>query len=156
MTSRVIVSVRAPTTPERAFDLFTREIGLWWRPNVLFRTTPKPPGTLMFDDGRLVEQLADGTLFEIGRVLVWSPPERLSFTWRQASFPPDLVTEVEVCFERVGDGTRVTVEHRGFDRVPSDSAARHGFPDHALLARLGDWWRALLHGYASWTGEGHA
>ena len=38
----------------------------------------------------------------------------------------------------------MSVEHRGFDRVPADSAARHGFPDAALLARLGDWWRVLL------------
>jgi uncharacterized protein YndB with AHSA1/START domain len=83
-------------------------------------------------------------VFEIGRVVAWEPPARLVFSWRQASFPPDLATEVEVRFEAVGDETRVSVEHRGFDQVPADSAARHGFPDQALLMRLAEYWQAQL------------
>ena len=83
-------------------------------------------------------------MFEIGRILVWEPPARLVFSWRQASFPPDLRTEVEVTFEAVAQETRVVVEHRGFDRVPAENAARHGFPDQALLMRLAEWWRAQL------------
>ena len=47
-------------------------------------------------------------------------------------------------FEGVGDETRVSVEHRGFDQVPAESAARHGFPDQALLMRLAEWWQVLL------------
>jgi uncharacterized protein YndB with AHSA1/START domain len=141
-------------TPERAFAVFTADIGAWWRPSGLFATTPRAPGRLAFEDGRLVEYLADGKVFEIGRVLDWSPPNRLRFSWRQASFPPDVATEVEVRFEPVGAETRVTVEHRGFDQVPQDSAARHGFPDHALLARLGDWWRGLLSAYVARAGGG--
>ena len=153
MTSRVLVSVRVAATPQRAFEVFTRDIGLWWRPNGLFETTPRAPGRLAFEDGALVERLEGDRRFEIGRVLEWSPPERLLFSWRQASFPPDLHTEVEVRFKLVGAETRVTVEHRGFDRVPAENAARHGFPDHALLARLGEWWRGLLAGFAGVAGD---
>ena len=47
----------------------------------------------------------------------WQPPEKLVFSYRQANFPPDLHTDVEVTFEAVGEETRVTVEHRGFDQV---------------------------------------
>ena len=150
MTSKVYVALRVKATPERAFDVFTGEIGDWWRPNGLFQTTPRPPGRLAFEPGeggRLIETLANGKVFEIGRVLVWEPPKRFVFSWRQANFPPDLETEVEVCFEAVGDETRVSVEHRGFDQVPA-GAARHGFPDHALLARLGEWWQVLLRSVA--------
>jgi uncharacterized protein YndB with AHSA1/START domain len=154
VTSRVLVSLRVAATPERAFAVFTGEIGAWWRPSGLFQTTPRAPGVLAFEDGRLVERLAGGKVFEIGRVLEWSPPKRLRFSWRQASFPPDLLTEVDVRFEPVGAETRVTVEHSGFDRVPADSAARHGFPDHALLARLGEWWRALLSAYVGAAEDG--
>ena len=107
MTSRVLVSTRVAASPERAWAVFTGEIGAWWRPSGLFATTPRAPGRLAFADGALVERL-----------------------------------------EAVGAETRVTVEHRGFDRVPADSAARHGFPDSALLARLGEWWRGLLASYA--------
>ena len=152
MTSKVYVALRVKATPERAFAVFTQEIGDWWRPNGLFQTTPRPPGRLAFDDGRLIETLADGKVFEIGKVLVWEPAERLVFSWRQASFPPDLHTEVEVRFEAVGAETRVSVEHRGFDRVPAESAARHGFPDQALLARLAEWWQAQLRSVAGRAG----
>ncbi|MDB5446103.1 MAG: hypothetical protein JWQ97_1420, partial [Phenylobacterium sp.] len=92
----------------------------------------------------LTETLDSGKVFEIGRILAWDPPHRLVFSWRQASFPPDLSTEVEVRFAPLGTETRVSVEHRGFAAVPADSAARHGFLDPALLARLAEWWRAQL------------
>jgi uncharacterized protein YndB with AHSA1/START domain len=147
MSSKVFVALRVKASPERAFAVFVEEIGAWWRPNRLFQTTPRPPGRLAFEGGeggRLVETLAGGKVFEIGRILAWAPPERLVFSWRQASFPPDLATEVEVRFEAVGEETRISIEHRGFDRVPADSAARHGFPDPALLARLAEFWQAQL------------
>ena len=149
MTSKVFVALRVKASPERAFAAFVNEIGAWWRPNGLFQTTPRAPGPLSFEKGeggRLVETLANGKVFEIGKVLAWEPPGRLVFSWRQANFPPDLHTEVEVRFESVGDETRVSVEHRGFDQVP-EGAARHGFPDQVLLMRLGDWWRTLLTSY---------
>ncbi len=150
MTSKVYVALRVKAPPERAFAAFVGEIGAWWRPNGLFQTTPRAPGVLAFEPGeggRLTETLASGKVFEIGRITAWEPPARLVFSWRQANFPPDLHTEVEVRFEPVGEETRVSVEHRGFDRVPAGSAARHGFPDQALLMRLAEWWRMLLTSY---------
>jgi uncharacterized protein YndB with AHSA1/START domain len=143
MTSRVYVALRVKATPEQAFAAFVGEIGQWWRPNILFQTTPRP-GVLSFEPGeggRLIETRAGGKAFEIGRILAWEPPRRLVFSWRQASFPLDLHTEVEIGFEAVGDETRVSVEHRGFDRVPAESAARHRMPDQVLLMRLADFWR---------------
>jgi uncharacterized protein YndB with AHSA1/START domain len=145
MTSKVYVALRVRAAPERAFAAFVDEIGAWWRPSPLFQTTPRP-GRLSFEPGeggRLIETRAGGKVFEIGRIRLWEPPRRLAFSWRQANFPPDLHTEVEVSFEAVGDETRVSIEHRGFDRVPA-GAARHGFPDQLLLMRLADFWRAQI------------
>lgn len=147
MTSKVYVALRVAATPERAFRVFVEEIGDWWRPSALFQTTPRAPGRLAIEPGqggRLTETLQNGKVFEIGRVLAWEPPERLLFSWRQAAFPPDLQTEVEVCFQAVGAETRVSVEHRGFDRVPAETVARHGFPDTALLARLAEFWQSQI------------
>ena len=145
MTSKVYVALRVKASPERAFEVFVGEIGAWWRPSPLFQTTPRP-GRLSFEPGeggRLIETRAGGKVFEIGRIRVWEPPRRLVFAWRQANFPLDLHTEVEVAFEAVGDETRVSVEHRGFDQVPA-GAARHGFPDQILLMRLADFWRSQI------------
>ena len=41
MTSKVYVALRVKATPERAFAVFTGEIGAWWRPSGLFQTTPR-------------------------------------------------------------------------------------------------------------------
>lgn len=150
MSSRVLVALRVAVSPDRAFEAFTREIGDWWSPNALFRFTPRDPGVLSFEPGeggRLVETLPSGKVFEIGRVSVWSPPRRLVFGWRQATFAPDQATEVEVRFEPVGGETRVTVEHSGWDSVPAAHAARHGFPDTIFLQRHAEWWRGLLEAF---------
>jgi uncharacterized protein YndB with AHSA1/START domain len=146
MTSKVYVALRVKASPERAFAAFVDEIGAWWRPNMLFQTTPRAPGRMAFEageGGRLTETLANGKVFEIGCVTAWEPPERLVFSYRQANFPPGLTTEVEVRFEGVDEETRVSIEHRGFDKVPA-GAARHGFSDQVLLTRLAEWWRAHL------------
>jgi uncharacterized protein YndB with AHSA1/START domain len=150
MTSRVLVSIRVGATPERAFVAFTRDIGLWWRPNALFQFTPRDPGVLAFEPGeggRLIQTLASGKVYEIGRVRLWAPPERLVFGWRQATFAPDQDTEVEVRFEALGEETRVTVTHTGWDSVPAGHVARHGFPTPVFLQRHGQWWQSLLSSY---------
>jgi len=145
--SQVLVTLRLNATPERAFDAFVHEIQGWWRPNELFRFTSHPPGTLAFEPnlgGRFTESFADGEVFEIGRITVWEPGKRLAFTWRQASFAPGQDTLVEVCFEATGAQTRVTVTHAGWDSVPQQHVARHGFPDAIFLQRHAEWWRMLL------------
>ena len=153
-----MLALRVRASQARAFEAFTREIGAWWRPSPLFQTTPRP-GVLSFElardgtglCGRLIETRAGGKVFEIGRITAWDPPHRLAFAWRQANFPPGLSTEVEVVFEAVGEVTRVSVEHRGFDQVPA-GAARHGWPDQVLLLRLADFWRAQIAAVAARLG----
>ena len=147
MTSAVIVSLRVDASPQEAFDTFTAEIGTWWQPNPLFRLTPSGDGTLRFEPGeggRLVAQLSASEEFEVGRILVWIPGEKLVLSWRQATFSPDQSTEVEVRFQPVGGGTRVTVEHRGWDSIPREHAARHGFELILFQNRMAEHWRALL------------
>src|SRR4051794_20496127 len=144
MPSQVLVSLRVKVPPERAFAVFTDEIGRWWHPNHLFQFHPLGTGRLAFEPGvggRLTEQLNSGGSFEIGRVKVWEPPSRLVFSWRQATFAADQETEVHVRFEPAGDETRVTVEHLGWDAIPSEHVARHTFPDVVLLLRHAEWWQ---------------
>ena len=158
--SRVLVALRVPASPSRAFEAFTRDIGRWWRPNTLFLFRRGRQGTLAFEPGprgRLVERYDDGSCTEIGRITRWEPPHRLALTWRQDGFAPDQETEVRVRFEDVtGDGgagdprdgsveTRVVVEHFGWDAIPAEHVARHGFPLPVFQQRLAEWWQDLLH-----------
>src|SRR5713226_4254247 len=70
--------------------------------------------------------------------------EKLALTWRQATFAPGQSTQLDVRFEAVGDQTRVTVEHPGWDEIPQDHVARHGFELMLFQGRLAEHWRALL------------
>jgi uncharacterized protein YndB with AHSA1/START domain len=149
VSSKILVALRIQASPEAVFDAFVDDIALWWRPNPLFSFTPRSPGVMAFEGDRLVERLASGKVFDVGEVRVWERGARLVFGWRQASFAPGVETEVEVRFEGVEGATRVTVEHRGWDAVPADSVARHGFPNAVFLHRHGEWWRTLLAGLAT-------
>jgi uncharacterized protein YndB with AHSA1/START domain len=151
MTASLTVAVRVAATPQRAFDAFTNDIADWWRPNGLFEFRRGRTGRLAFEagpGGRLTETYEDGSAFEIGRITAWEPPSRLELTWRQASFSEDQNTYVEVSFESVGEGqTRVTVRHSGWDSVPQEHPARHGFPLGVFQQRHAEWWQALLASY---------
>ncbi len=146
--SRVLVATRVKASQARAFEVFTREIDLWWQRNGLFDFLPGQYGALSFEPrvgGAFTETFADGRVLEIGRTSVWEPPERFVFSWRPASFSEEQTTEVHVRFEAVGTNeTRVTVEHFGWDSIPREHVSRHGFPDSVFLMHLGEWWRALL------------
>jgi uncharacterized protein YndB with AHSA1/START domain len=157
--SRVLVALRVPVPATRAFAAFTEQIAEWWQPNGLFQFTDDRTGTLAFEpgpDGRLVETYPDGTSFVVGHIRAWEPPRRLVLSWRHASFAPDQETELHVRFEDVddaaGDGagaspvaqTRVVVEHFGWDRIPPEHAARHGFPLATFQLRFAEWWQTLL------------
>ena len=143
----VLVALRIAAPPGRVFDAFVNDIALWWRPNDLFRLTPRGDGELRFEGGeggRLVTTLPSGKEFEVGKIIAWEPPAKLAFTWRQATFAEGQLTHVEVLFEAVGEETRVSVTHKGWDSVPQEHVARHGFPERIFLQRQGEHWRALL------------
>ena len=147
MSSRVIVSLRVAASPMRAFEVFTRDIGIGWQHTDLFRFTPRSPGRIAMEageGGRFTETLANGKVFELGRVTRWEPGARLALTWRQASFAPEQITHVDVLFEAIGDETRITVTHIGWDSIPPEHVARHSFPDSVFLRRHAQWWQQLL------------
>lgn len=146
MSARALVALRVAASQDRTFEAFTAEIGSWWRPNDLFRFTDVG-GRLAFEPDpptHLVEVAADGSRFEVGQVRTWDPPKRLAVGWRQASFPPELTTEVTVRFDPLDGGTLVTVEHVGWDAIPADHVARHGFPLDVFQRRHAEWWQVLL------------
>ncbi|MEZ5894861.1 MAG: SRPBCC domain-containing protein [Parvularculaceae bacterium] len=157
MTSAAIVSLRVAASPERAFDAFTRDIGAWWRADQFFALTPRGDGEMFFEpgpDGRLATRLASGKIYEIGRILKWAPPHLLAFQWRPATFAPEQMTEVEVRFEAVDNGARITIEHRAWDAIAQSHVARHSFELIAFQRRLALFWRAGLSSMAEQISDG--
>jgi hypothetical protein len=71
-------------------------------------------------------------------------PRRLVFAWRPAGFAPHEPTEVEVRFEPAERGTRVTVEHRGWDALPAVHPSRHRYTGGAFTSMIGLRWADLL------------
>jgi hypothetical protein len=139
-------SVFVSVGPAEAFAVFTDEIDLWWRTGPRFRIAGKQRGRLAFEPGvggRLFETFGART-FEVGRIAAWEPGARLAFEWRGVNFEPDQVTFVEVEFRGVGDGTMVSVSHRGWLGLPPDHPARHGHAPAAFDRMIGMWWGDLL------------
>ena len=64
--------------------------------------------------GRIYERHTDGGEGEWGRVLAWEPPARFVMSWYPGK-DDSMATELEVSFSPEGDGTRVDLEHRGWE-----------------------------------------
>ena len=146
----VTVSVLVTVDPATAFAVFTEEIDAWWKRGPAYRfSSSHDAGVMRFEPGvggRLVEVFdeAENEEYEVGRVLVWEPAQRLVFEFRPPNFEPDQCTEVEVRFAAVGQDTRVSVEHRGWAGLPPDHPVRHGLEDTAFEMMRGHWWLELL------------
>jgi uncharacterized protein YndB with AHSA1/START domain len=144
------VSMRVNARLEHAFEVFTRDINLWWQRGPRFRNISGDQGLVCIEPeigGRVFESIQQGgaeTVLEIGRISVWEPPHRLSFDWRGANSAPDEVTYVEISFSAQGEGTLVTVVHRGWAQIRPDHPARHGQDDGAFLRSTGMWWADTL------------
>lgn len=144
------IAVRVDVAPAVAFDVFVREIDQWWRRGPKFRHAGKSPGTIRIEPclgGAVVEAWRDGgreRSFELGRITHWQPPDRLAFTFRNATFAPLEQTEVEVTFAAVGSATLVTVRHSGWEALRADHPARHGMGDRELQGSIGSMWGDLL------------
>jgi uncharacterized protein YndB with AHSA1/START domain len=134
--------------PGTAFAVFTDHIGQWWKGSGHWMD-PERAIDLRFvhePERRLVEIYDDATQdgFTLGQVTVWEPGHRVSFGWRHPDWPPDAGTDVHVRFEPTTSGTRVELEHRGWEHVPPPQSD-HG-PAWAPIYSEG--WSALLGRYA--------
>ena len=146
----VVVSVDVNLDPAAAFEIFTGEIDRWWRPgaqnwNNRFRAVSIriEPGA----GGRWLEVLEEpAELFECGWITAWEPPTRFAFVDRDVGHDID-GTEVEVRFDPIEDGTRVTLEHSGWEKLESGLAAHK-----QELKTMG--WGHILGWYREWAGWG--
>lgn len=125
-------------SPRRAFEVFTREIGTWW-PKHTHSIGEEKVVEIVFEErlgGRVFERLDDGTEGEWGRILAWEPPARFLMSWYPGHDASE-ATELEVRFSPEGDGTRVELEHRGWELVGERALERRNNYDSGWSRVLG-------------------
>jgi len=117
-------SIRVARSPEVSFRVFCEEIGAWWPHGF------SGPGSKLAMEtqlgGRFYETRPDGSEYEIGRLTAYQPPHLVAFTWRAPSWD-DVTTQVEVRFAPDGAGTRIELEHRGWEQAAVTRDARKGY-----------------------------
>ncbi len=130
MTGRATLAVRrsilVSVSQERAFEVFTRRLSVWWpQGHHIGSANEYEPLIEPREGGRWYERGADGSECDWGRVLRWEPPRQIVLAWQispQWTYDPDLLTEVEVRFIPEGpDHTRVELELRGLEAYGEDA-----------------------------------
>lgn len=119
-------TIDVPVDPATAFEAFTEEIDAWYGRAPYSWNDPKRAVGTRFEagvGGRWVEVWDEttGDGYEIARILEWEPGVRLVMAYRSFSLPPEPRTEIEVRFDRIESGTRVTLEHRGLEQLPPET-----------------------------------
>ncbi len=108
---------------ERAFEVFTADIGSWWPDG--HHILQAELAEMVFEPhegGHIIDRGVDGTECRWARVLAYEPPARVVFSWDIAldwavETDPARASEVEVRFiAESEDRTRVELEHRGIER----------------------------------------
>ena len=105
-------SIKVNCSPETTFKVFCEEMSEWW-PNGF-----GGKGTKLYLEGRVggrfYERRPDGTEYQIGRVTAYQPPSFIAFSWRAPSW--DVDTLVEIRFTAEDPGTRIDLEHSGWEQ----------------------------------------
>lgn len=137
-------TITVPATPELAFRVFAEQFGLWWpREYSIGKAEMSDFVIEPRVGGRWYEVGVDGSECDTGRVTAYEPPDRLVLAWHldgSWQFDPDPAhaSEVEVRFIADGDGTRVELEHRHFERHGDGAPAVR-----AAVASTGGWGHCL-------------
>lgn len=137
MIEPINTSVTVRRSPEDAFRIFTHGMGSWW-PLQAFSMAEDTEGrvkaeSVVFEEregGRVYEVMSDGVEGTWATILAWDPPRSFILAWKPnlTDNPP---TELEITFTPDDDGTRVDLEHRGWERLGALAAeARAGYGEN--------------------------
>jgi uncharacterized protein YndB with AHSA1/START domain len=144
---RASVVVQAPI--ERAFEVFTDEIGSWWDPD--HHILEGELAEMVFEPrvgGHVYDRGTDGSECRWARVLAFERPDRFVISWDinlqwKLETDPARTSEIEVRFAAQGPGrTLVELEHRNLDR--------HGEGWEGMRDAVGSpgGWPAGMHAFA--------
>jgi len=112
-------SVEVGIDPAAAFELYTAQINRWWKRDSWYWNDRQRARGLRIEP------------FVGGRVKVWEPGRRVAYSWRQADWPPGEEMEIQVSFAPTADGTRVTIDVSGWERLRGGAEIGRGYGDGA-------------------------
>jgi len=152
-TTSVRTSIVVDAAPERAFAVFTAEMGTWWPPE--HHLLEAELSETVFEPrvgGRIYDKGVDGSECTWARVLAYEPPDRVVFSWDigldwKIETDHARTSEVELRFVPDGpDRTRVELEHRHLER--------HGEGWEAMRDAVGspDGWGVGMRRFAAYVG----
>ena len=130
----VIEAVRKTVTVdcavEEAFRVFTAEAQTWW-PTDAHSIHGEDVREIVFEEregGEVFELSSGGEKGHWATVVSWEPPNRLVLAWNILERDP-IGTELDVRFVPEGEGTRVELEHRGWEKLAEDAMEKRGSYD---------------------------
>ena len=152
-TTAVRTSIVVDAAPERAFTVFTAEMGTWWPPE--HHLLEAELSETVFEPrvgGRIYDKGVDGSECTWARVLAYEPPDRVVFSWDigldwKIESDHARTSEVELRFVPDGpDRTRVELEHRHLER--------HGEGWEAMRDAVGspEGWGVGMRRFAAYVG----
>jgi uncharacterized protein YndB with AHSA1/START domain len=122
---------------EEAFRVFTSDALSWWP--VEGHSIAGKVSEIVFEPrvgGEVYEVAESGERGHWADVLEWDPPRRLLLAWNVLNREGEL-TEVEVRFAPEDGGTRVELEHRGWERVATNAEGKRDSYDGGWSYVLG-------------------
>jgi uncharacterized protein YndB with AHSA1/START domain len=122
-------SIRVNAGQAHAFEVFTAGLGRWWPRSHKIGSAPLKTAVMEPRlGGRWYELGEDGSQTDVGRVLVWEPPQRFVISWDiNSEWKPDLTVGSEVEVRFVVEGPRATLvelEHRKLERMGAEAGAK--------------------------------
>lgn len=115
-------SIKVERLPAESFRVFCEEMGEWWPGGYGKDTKVFLEGRV---GGRYFERSSDGKESEIGRVTAYQPPTLVAFTFKAPSW--SVPTQVTVRFLAEGSGTRIELEHSGWEQDEKLSEGRKSY-----------------------------
>ena len=114
----IVQSLELGVRPVCAFECFTERFAAWWP--VLTHSLSRSEATRcrmeLHEGGRVLERAPGGEEHLWGTVTCFEPGRRLCFTWHPGREPAS-AQWVEVRFESLGSGSRVTLTHGGWEAL---------------------------------------
>jgi uncharacterized protein YndB with AHSA1/START domain len=117
MTEPLRLSFVVQCSREHAFRVWTTKLSQWWPASHTVTGSSDVDVVLEpWVGGRIFERGADGVEHDWGQISRWDPPDRFGYRWHLRQDRAD-ATQVEILFVDEGGGTRVEIEHSGWERL---------------------------------------